>query len=180
MSSVARRYAKALFGLAQEAGTLEATGTDLQRLAAVSADPGLKVVLSSPLLSVARRNELAQTIASELKLSDLLTRFVRLLADHQRLGVLRLIQIHYQRLLDESLGQARVLIRTASKLDPHQQNALVAAFSKLTGKRVLADIIVDPSLLGGVVVEVGGRVYDGSVRTQLDVLAKQLAGSTSI
>lgn len=180
MSSVARRYAKALFGLAQEAGTVEATGTDLERLATLASDPGLKEVLSSPLLSVARRGALAQLVAQDLKLGELLTRFVGVLADHQRLDVLRLIQAHYERLLDESVGRARATIRTASKLDPHQQNALVAAFSKLTGKQVLPEIIVDPALLGGVVVEVGGRVYDGSVRTQLDRLAKQLAGNTSI
>lgn len=180
MSSVARRYAKALFGLAKEAASLEPTAAELGRLAAVSTDPRVREVLSSPLLSMTSRAELVQSIARELKLSDLTTRFVRVLSDHQRLDVLRLIQMHYERLLDESMGRVRATIRTASRLDPHQQNAIVATFAKLTGKQVLPEVVVDPDLLGGVVVEVAGRVYDGSVRTQLDRLAKQLAGTASL
>jgi len=180
MSAVARRYAKALFSLAREASTVEATGIELERLSTLASHPDLRDVLNSPLLSVKRRAELTQLIATDLKLSDLVSRFVRLLADHQRLAELRSIQVHFERLQDESLGRVRADLRSASPLDPHQQNALVATFSKLTGKQVLPNVTVDPNLLGGVVVEVGGRVYDGSVRTQLDRLAKQLAGTTSI
>lgn len=180
MSSVARRYAKALFSLAQEAGTSEATGIELERLAATAADPALRDVLRSPMLSASQRNSLAASIADDLKASDLLRRFTLLLADQQRLDMLPLIDLHYRRLLDDSLGRLRATIRTPSALDPHQQNALVATFSKLTGKHIQAEIVVDPDLLGGVVVEVGGRVYDGSVRTQLALLTKQLAGTASL
>lgn len=180
MSSVARRYAKALFSLAQEANSVEATASELGRLAALANAPELRDILSSPLLSVSSRTQLVQAIAQDLKLSDLLTRFARLLADHQRLAELPFIQHHFDRLLDASLGRVRATIRSASRLDPHQQNALVATFSKLTGKQVVPNLIVDAELLGGVVIEVGGRVYDGSVRTQLERLAKQLAGTASI
>lgn len=180
MSSVARRYAKALFSLAQDANHLEATASELERLATLANAPDLRDILGSPLLSVKSRTQLVQGIVKDLKLSDLLTRFVRLLADHQRLAELSSIQHHFDRLLDASLGRVRATIRSASRLDPHQQNALVATFSKLTGKQVVASVVVDAELLGGVVIEVGGRVYDGSVRTQLDRLAKQLAGTASI
>jgi len=180
MSSVARRYAKALFALATEAGTAEATGIELERLAATAADPALRDVLRSPMLSGTQRNALAGSLIAELKLSDLLRRFALLLADQQRLDSLPMIDLQFRRLVDESLGRLRATIRTPSALDPHQQNALVATFSKLTGKHIQADIVVDPELLGGVVVEVGGRVYDGSVRTQLDLLTKQLAGTASL
>lgn len=178
--AVARRYAKALFALAKESATLQPTAEELARLAAVASDPSVGPVLRSPLLSPARRHELAQMIAREVALSDLLSHFLQLLADHQRLGTLPAIAERYQQLLDAELNRVRVTIRAATPLDAKQEADIVAVFATLTGKQVIARVVVDPELLGGVVVEVGGKVYDGSVRTQLDRLAKELSGPASL
>lgn len=180
MSAVAPRYAKALFALAKEGQVLERTADEMSRLVAVTDDPLLKPVLSSPLLSAARRRELARTLAHELQLSDLLTRFLGLLADHQRLGELPAMSEHFQRLLDREFGRVRITIRSATPLDPTQHDQLVAAFAQVTGKQVLPNVMVDGDLLGGVIVEVEGKVYDGSVRTQLDRLVKELSGTASL
>jgi len=177
MSAVARRYAKALFALAKESATLDPALRELERIAAVAKDPSIGPVLSSPLLSPARRRDLGQRIASELGLSDLLTRFVALLADHQRLAELPRIHDYFQELLDAELGRARITIRSARPLDGQQEADLVTVFSKLTAKQIVPNSVVDPELLGGVVVEVAGKVYDGSVRTQFHRLARQLAGT---
>jgi len=180
MSAVAGRYAKALFALAKEAGTLPSTADELARVAAQASQPSVAAVLGNPLLPASRRAEIAQLLVRELALSDLLTRFVGLLADHQRLQILPAIHAYVQRLLDQELGRVRVSIRSAAGLQAQQEGDLVAAFTTLTGKQVIPQVSVDPELLGGVVVEVEGKVYDGSVRTQLDRLAKELAGTAGV
>lgn len=177
MSAVARRYAKALFALAREEASLPATAEQLERLAAIGRDPALREVLSSPLLSVRQRKELAEMLVRESSLTDLLGRFVRFLADQQRLGELASIQDHFEGLLDSELGRVRIAIRAATELSAEQQQAILQRFAELTGKQVLAQVEVDPTLLGGVVVEVAGKVYDGSVRSGLQRLAAQLGGT---
>jgi len=178
--AVARRYAKAVFALAKEAGALQPTADQLARLAAVASEPTLGPVLRSPLLSAARRHDLAQTLSRELTLSELLAHFIQLLADHQRLGELPAIADRYQQLLDTELGRVRVTLRSASPLDAKQEADIVAVFARLTGKQVISRAVVDAELLGGVVVEVRGKVYDGSVRTQLNRVAKELSGAASL
>lgn len=178
MSAVARRYAKALFALAKESAALETTATEISRVATLAEDPTVAPVLLSPLLATPRRRALVQMLARELALSDLLARFLGLLADHQRLGELAPIAAHFQHLLDEDLGRVRVAIRSAAPLDPSQHDALVAAFARLTAKQVIPTVTIEPDLLGGVLVEVEGKVYDGSVRTQLNRLAKEMTGTT--
>jgi F-type H+-transporting ATPase subunit delta len=180
VSAVSPRYAKALFALAKERDALGPTADEIERVANLASDPQIGPVLGSPLLAAARRRELVRTLARELSLSDLLTRFLGLLADHQRLAQLPGIAQHFRNLLDRELGRVRVTIRSASRLSAPQENAIVAAFTKRTGKQVLTQLVVDPDLLGGVVVEVEGTVYDGSVRTQLDRLAKTLTGTASL
>ncbi len=178
--AVSRRYAKALFALAKDSKTLQPTADQLLRLAAVAADATGGPVLRSPLLSVSRRHELAKMLARELTLSDLLARFLQLLADQQRLGELPAIADRYQQLLDAQLGRVRLTIRSAAPLDAKQEADVVSVFATLTGKQVISRVVVDTDLLGGVVVEVEGKVYDGSVRTQLDRLAKELSGAVSL
>lgn len=177
MSAVSRRYAKALFALAREAHALEPTADQLTRMEEIAVDPTIAPVLRNPLLSPDRRQSVAELIARELGASDLLTRFIRLLADHQRLGEIPGIADHFQQLLDDQLGRVRILIRSARALEPQQQENIVAAFARLTGKRIVPRTVIDPDLLGGVAVEAHGRVYDGSIRTQLERLAKQLGGT---
>ncbi|HVO27238.1 MAG TPA: ATP synthase F1 subunit delta [Candidatus Margulisiibacteriota bacterium] len=180
MSAVSRRYAKALFALAKDSNTLQPTADQLLRLAAVAADPTMGPVLCSPMLSIARRHELAAMLARELTLSDLLAHFLGLLADHQRLEELPAIADRYQQLLDVQLGRVRLTIRSAAALDATQEADVVSTFATLTGKQIVSRVVVDGDLLGGVVVEVEGKVYDGSVRTQLDRLASELSGAASL
>jgi F-type H+-transporting ATPase subunit delta len=176
--AVSRRYAKALFAIAKDDGALEPTAEELVRLGRTAANEALEPVLRSPLLSASRRTDLANTLIDELKVSDLLSRFVRLLADRQRLADLPGIADFYMRLLDEEKGRVRLSVRTAVELNDADQKQLIIAFANLTGKEVIPTVTVDPDLLGGVLVEVKGKVYDGSVRAQLDRIANQLAGET--
>jgi len=180
VSAVARRYAKALFALARDGNVLQPTADEIGRLAAVAADATVGPVLRSPLLSATRRHEMVQLLSGELRLSDLLGRFLQLLADHQRLGQLPAIAEHYQQLLDMEMGRVRITIQSASPLDAQQEAGIVSAFEKRTGKKVIARVEVDTDLLGGILVEVEGKVYDGSVRTQLNRLTRELSGTASL
>jgi len=179
MSAVSRRYAKALFALAKEAGSVSPTADELARVAGFAADPSVSAVIGNPFLSPTRRLELARTLAAEAKASPLLTQFVCVLADHQRLAELTAIDRFFQELQDQDLGRVRVSVRSANPLSAAQQSDLVGAFARITGKQVIPNVVVDPELLGGVVVEAAGKVYDGSVRTQLTRLAKELTGSAA-
>jgi F-type H+-transporting ATPase subunit delta len=178
--AVARRYAKALFALAKEEQALEQTAEQLQRMAALVDDPAIGPTLRSPLLSTERRRQLAQTLARDLFLSDLLTRFVGVLADQQRLNQLPAMAEYFQLLLDQELGQVRITVRSARTLDAQQQEQIAGTFARLTGKHVVPTVAVDPELLGGIVVGVGSKIYDGSVRTQLERLAKELGGTAAL
>jgi F-type H+-transporting ATPase subunit delta len=179
MSAVAGRYAKALFALAKESSALQPTADQLARAAAVAGDPGVEPLLRSPLLSAARRRDVAEMLIGELQLPDLLARFVRVLADHQRLAALPVIAGRFRDLLDHELGRVRITIQSARALDAQQEKDVIATFAKLTNKQVIPTVAVNPDLLGGVIVEAEGKVYDGSVRTHLDRLAKELAGTVS-
>ncbi|MEO8604440.1 MAG: F0F1 ATP synthase subunit delta [bacterium] len=180
MSSVARRYAKALFAVADEQGTLEQTAAELQLLRALSGDAQIAAALTNPLLSATSRNGLARTIADNLKLRPTTRNFLLLLGDHRRLDQLGGIAEHFERILDERLNRVRATITAAVALSDAQRQAVISAFEQKLGRSVLAETRVDPQLLGGVVVDVAGTIYDGSVRTQLHALANRIAGGRSL
>lgn len=180
MSAVSRRYARALFALAKEGKLVDTTAEGLAHAATIAADPTVRGMLDNPLVAPGRRRDLARTVAREVNASPLLTNFICLLADHQRLAALPAIDRHFQALLDQDLGRVRVAIRSAAPLSQPQYNDVVATFTKLTGKQVVPSATVDPDMLGGVVVEAEGKVYDGSVRTHLARLAKAITGSSAL
>ncbi len=176
IGSLARRYAKALFALARERQALEPVSAEIQQIATVAAEPSIHDVLNNPMLPPSRRLQVVDLILKEIGPSDLTARFVRVLADHQRIGQLSGIAREYNRLLDQHLGRVKVIVRSPTPLSEDQRKQIVAAFGPITGKSVLATFETDPALLGGVVVEAEGKVYDGSIKTQLERLAKQLSG----
>jgi F-type H+-transporting ATPase subunit delta len=179
VSSVARRYAKAIASIATDQNSLDATATELRALATLAADPSIAPILANPLLSTDSRQSIARTLGEQLQLGPMTRNFVSLLADQQRLDLLTSIADQYDRIVDKALGQVRARIQTAVELSAEQQQTVDAALEKLTGRKVIAERSVDKDLLGGMVVEVEGKVYDGSVRTQLRRLASAMAGGRS-
>jgi F-type H+-transporting ATPase subunit delta len=179
VSVVARRYAKAIFALAREEQSLEATAADLEGLATVARTPDIAAALANPLLSPPTRNALARTLAERLELRPTTRNFLLLLADQRRLDQIVAVCDYYRELLDRALGQVRAQITAAAPVSPAQAQQLVQSFERLTGKRVLPTIAVEPEILGGLIVAVEGKVYDGSLRTQLERLAGAIAGNRS-
>lgn len=177
--SVARRYAKAILSVAQGESRLEKAGEELLALAAVTADPRVAAALANPLASEGKRRDLATAIARELAVGPTMLNFVSLLADRQRLDQVGGIALQYRRLLDEKLGRVRAVITSAKPLDASELDRILAVFEEKTGKKVLAETVVDESQLGGVIVDIEGKVFDGSLRNQLKTLAATIAGSQS-
>lgn len=173
--AIGRRYGRALFELASETKTGEETGAGLAELAsAVEAlEPG---TLGPGLLTAGQREKLSQALVARVGGSSLLARFIGVLAANDRLDQLPAIRASYESLEDEAAGRIRVRVRSATPLSEDDRAALRARFEKITGRHVLDTVEVDAALLGGVTVEAEGRVYDGSVRTQLARLERKMAG----
>ena len=171
----ARRYAKALLDLGREQGMQETVGVELARVAEVLADPSLAQILTLPNLRLTTRRDIAEQLDTTLSLQPLTSNFLRVLAENGRLDIVPQIETAYQHLLERALGRVRAKVRSAAPLSEEELNALVEVFSRLTKLTVLPTIELDPELLGGVVVEIEGRVYDASLKTQLQRLGETLA-----
>jgi len=176
MSLVARRYAKALFELGREAGDVESPGRDLAVVTRAFEDPQVAALLERVALDGQARRRIMSQISTRFGLSKLLANFLAVLAVNNHLRELGAIERAYQRLEDQALGRVRTHVRSARPLSDESRRRINEVFERQTGKRVVADASVDPELLGGVVVEIAGRVFDGSLRTRLERLERSLAG----
>jgi F-type H+-transporting ATPase subunit delta len=173
-----RRYARALLGLAQAAGTAAAVGDELARLAATFEDPQLRAVLLSPAIAAASRRKVVADVVATLGVSKVVANLVGLLADRGRLPILPDVARSYEKLLDRHLGRTRVRIVSAATLDAGEKAELTDLAKRLTeSHEVIVTSAVDADLLGGVILDTGGTVYDGSVKTQLARLSKEMAGA---
>jgi F-type H+-transporting ATPase subunit delta len=177
--SVARRYARALLQAALEKQAAESLEQELAAAAAhVQKLPELKASLLNPALGAESKKKLAQAVWA--KASPLFRRLLELLIDRGRVGILPALHGSYLALLNEQRGVVAAEAVSAVPLAPGQEKALTAAAAKLAGREVSLKASVDPSLLGGVVLHMEGRTYDGSVRTKLRTLRVRLgAGATS-
>ena len=169
------RYAKALLSLAQEQNLTEQIGIELAKVAEVLIDPTLAKTLALPNLSPKLRKDVVEQLVKNIEPNNLLGNFLRVLAENDRLKDFLAIERAYQNLLERMLGRTRAKIRVATQLNDEELQALVNAFSQLTQKTVIPIVESDPDLLGGVVVEIEGRVYDASLQTQLRRLGETLA-----
>ena len=173
---LAKRYARALLGLAHEDGTLEATGEELTRAVAAFEEPRLRPLVLSPVIDASARLRTAKAVAAAVGVSKKVENLLGLLAERDRLAILPDIARWYEVLVDEQLGRARAVIRSAAPLSAAERNELIALAKRLTGRReVLATTEIDPDLLGGAVLDVSGTVYDGSLKAQLARLMKDMA-----
>jgi F-type H+-transporting ATPase subunit delta len=169
------RYAKALLDVAASDAEAAAIDRDLSALnAAMHGSRELHQALTSPSVRAAGKRKIAAAIADRLGLTPVTRRVVDLLADRDRLGQLdELIAVFRERLLDRQRVQ-RAHVRSAVPLTPEVVRALEAKLGAVTGTTVKIDASVDPALIGGVMAKVGSTVYDGTVKTQLEKLRKQL------
>jgi F-type H+-transporting ATPase subunit delta len=154
---------------------MESIGSELAKVAEVLAEPTLAKTLSLPNLSPKVRKDIVDQLNKAFSPSALLGNFLRVLAENDRLKNFSDIERAYQQLLEQQLGRVRAKIRVAMPISDGELQSLVDAFSRLTQKTVVPAVEIDPELLGGVVVEIAGRVYDASLKTQLQRIGESLA-----
>ena len=177
ISGLAERYAAALFELADERHALDAAAGDLRELRAMLAESGdLLRLVRSPVLSRAEQGKAIAALAERAALSPLTRDFLAIVARNRRLfAVPALIEAYLDKLAARR-GEVTAEIVAAQPLSPAQESALGEQLRRVVGSRVTIDVRVDPSLLGGMVVKIGSRMVDGSLKGQLQRLQLSMKG----
>lgn len=172
-SPVARRYALALADEAARSGAVEAVDADLTHLhATAQASRDLGVALASPVVSREKKRRVLAALFPDLSATT--TRFLDLLFDKEREGLVADVAEAYVALRDAQNGLVEARVRVPEPLSAADEDALRTSLEARTGMQVRLDVTVDPSLIGGIVVRIGDTVYDGSVRQQLARLRERL------
>lgn len=170
----AKRYAQAAFGIASDANAITQWRAELNDVATVLAESGIAPVLADTKLPLERRLSL---VDRALDVSPLALNFAKLLVSKGRSGEARAVADAFDRMADEREGIAHASVTTAVELSADQLNAISARLSQSLGRQVRARAVVDPSIIGGVVVRVGDKLVDGSIRTRLKRLRRELEGA---
>jgi F-type H+-transporting ATPase subunit delta len=173
--SVARRYARALLDVALEKGGAERVAASLAGAVQLLADQAeLRRVLTHPALSVEKKKKIAEAVW-KAEPDPLFGRLIALLVDRDRMALLPGIHQSFVDLWNQQRGIVSAEAISATPLDAAQQKALTAAATTLAGRTVDLTASVDDGLLGGVVLRMDGRTYDGSIRARLRALRTRLA-----
>jgi F-type H+-transporting ATPase subunit delta len=170
-SGVAGRYATALFELALEEKALERAEADLNRFnEALDAFEDLMRLVKSPVFSAEEQTRALAAVLEKLQIEGLTRNFLLLVAKNRRLFALPDMIRAFRGMLARHRGETSATVTAAAKLTETQVTALKQALRAALGKKVMLEERVDPSLLGGLVVKVGSRMIDSSLRTRLNSL----------
>ena len=171
--SAARRYAEAAFEVAQRDDTVQAWREELDLAAAIAGDERALEVLANPAIPGERRAEVLGEMLGK-RVATPVQNLVQLMIRRGRIDELPRVAAEFRRLDDARQGIVHATATSASELTQDEVRALTARLEQQTGGRVALDVQVDPSLLGGLIVRVGDRLIDGSVRGRLERLRNQL------
>jgi F-type H+-transporting ATPase subunit delta len=176
----ARRYARALLDVARESADPESVAVELRSVAGLlDAERPLRALLANPAVPTRTKLAIAEAIAAKAGWSVLMTRLLRLLVGRGRSELVPQIARSYQALWNAERGVVEAEARAAVEFDAGQLGALTEAIQKLTGQKAQVSFQLEPELLGGVVLRLGGRTYDGSVRSQLAGLRRRMSGTAT-
>ena len=172
--AVAKRYAQALFALAQERQEIKKVESELLALKeTIEQNPDLKAILYHQLISGDEKKKLIEQLFVNLSLTTL--HFIYLVFDRRRDKHLEDMISVYHDMCMEMEDRITAEVTTAVAMSPENKAALIAKFTALTGKKVDLQEEVDPSIIGGIVVTIGDKVYNGSLASRLEALRMSLA-----
>jgi F-type H+-transporting ATPase subunit delta len=174
IATVARPYAEATFKSALERGSLGTTAEGLAMMAAIARDESMRFVLADPKVSAAQKKELFLSVAGD-RLDDVLKNLLALLVDTHRDALIGEIATQFEELKHEQERVLTARITSAQPLTDQQRADIVGALERRYGKKIEAELDVDPQLLGGARVQVGDQVIHASVRDALAQMAAALA-----
>lgn len=172
--SLSRRYSKALFELARETEREESLGQEIETFLGAYSGSELPVVLNNPAFSLDSRKRILAQVTRNIQLTPLSEHFLSLLLERDRLSFLPSIVTSYRRLLNAAKGRVEAKIISATPLESAALERLVDSLRRVSGKDVVVHEESDPKLIGGLVIELEGKVYDGSVRTQLEKMTQRI------
>ena len=168
VSSAAGRYAKALFELASEGDALSQTEQDMEALGqALEASDDLRTLLGSPIYTREEQARAMASVAEAMGLSTLVRNVIGLMASKRRLFVLGEVIVIFAKLMAEHRGEVTAEVTAARALTKAQQTALAKSLKAAIGREVKLNLAVDEGIIGGLVVKVGSRMIDTSIRSKL-------------
>lgn len=178
---LARRYAKALFEVVKKAdgaleGHFEKVSQELKNFCTLLEDnPGLQNIFYNPSISIRHKKKLLEELIQRASPLPIVANFITLLLEKGRLRNLPIIASVFEQLSYQVLNKAQVTVTAAWPLSEKEEIELKARLHQLTGaKEVILSLKTDPQLIGGMVVQVGSTVYDGSLKRQLENLKEEL------
>lgn len=171
VSGMAGRYATALFDLARESNAIDPVKADLDRFdAMVAASADLARLVRSPVFSAEEQLAALTSILEKAGIGGLAAQFLKMVASNRRLFAIRDMIRGYRELVADFKGEATAEVTVAEALKGDHLDALRSALKAVSGKNVDLNIKVDPSIIGGLVVKLGSRMVDGSLRTKLNAI----------
>ena len=173
-TAAAKRYARAVFELAEQDGNVDLWSRRLEGIRALFANPAVAEVLKNPTIPSERRESL---VVSSKVLDDESTNLARLLIESGRVDDVAEVADEFQRMADDAAGRVRATVTTAIELGSADRDRVTRELSKRLDKDVRLSMVVDPRILGGLKLQYGDRVVDASVATKLEQLRRRLAAS---
>lgn len=168
ITGVAGRYARALFELAQEAGSVESVAADLELFEAlVQENADLARLIKVPVFSAEQQGKAVAAVLKNAKIGGIASNFIRLVAQNRRLFLILPMVSAFRELVAQAQGEVVAEVQVAEPLSDKHLGVLRQALDDVTGKKVRIDLRVDPSLIGGLIVRVGSKMIDASVKTKL-------------
>ncbi|MGC5324978.1 F0F1 ATP synthase subunit delta [Brevibacillus sp. SYSU BS000544] len=172
--AVSKRYARALFEVAKERGLIDSIEVELKSVVeAVNQNAELTKILMHPHIPAEDKKQLIKDVF-QAQVADETLNFIGVLIDNGRESELTSIAASYVGLANEERGIADAVVTTAKPLNQEEEAQLADRFGKLINKTLRIQTVVDPSIMGGVVVKIGDRLYDGSIKRKLEHFAHQL------
>ena len=169
VSGVSGRYATALFELARDERSIDAVRADLDRFEAMLADSAdLKRLVRSPVFSADAQSKALSAVLAQAEISGISANFLKVLTANRRLFAITDVIRAFRALVAKFKGEATADVTVAETLNEKNLDALKTALKSVTGKDVTLNVNVDPSIIGGLVVKLGSRMVDSSLRTKLN------------
>jgi len=168
VSGMAGRYATALFELAREERVLDAVKADLDRFAGLLGEnPDLMRLVRSPVFGAEQQSKALSAVLQRAGIGGLAAKFLQVVAANRRLFAVQAIIRDFRVLIAQHKGEVTAEVTLAEKPDDRHLGAIKDALRVVTGKEVQVDVKVDPAIIGGLIVKLGSRMVDSSLRTKL-------------
>ena len=174
---VAKRYARALYDLGKEEGLQDKFLEDMEAIVSILEESDeFRAIMESPLYDILLKRRIMGELIKQIKLTKYMENFLGILLDKDRFVYLKSILDSYRQTVDEASGRVRATVTSAMELDKTQLERIAGTLKKIVKKEVDLDVSIDPALIGGLIAEVEGMIYDGSVKTQIVRLKQSLKG----